>query len=65
MIDNKPQQNSLFQISEAKVLIPVWETQETDRGESSFLFLLVVILHQDKETQDKNERRGGAWNKPW
>lgn len=44
MIGSKPQQNSLFQRNEAKVLIPVWETEGgVEAGFFLFYWLCCIV----------------------
>lgn len=53
MIGSKPQQNSLFQRNEAKVLIPVWETE----GEGGFFFIGYVASCHPNSGLEANVKR--------
>lgn len=73
MIDNMPQQNSLFLSCKAFVLIPVWKTGERDRGGNLFIISCHFASGQ-RRAQDstwkmqeagkhetKTKERGNTW----
>lgn len=58
MIDNMPQQNSPFQLFEAKVFIPVWETGERE-GEACFFIVCIKKERNNTMKTKKKTKEGG------